>query len=209
MATTTREQLALNLGLAVFAILEHVGNVETTTTADSAPEKSTTKAPTKAPAKAPAKAPTKAKAPAKKADDITIETVEAAITDARGAGLTAIDVNKVVKGVAGVADVEKIDEADYAAVIDALRKAIVDKESDADDEDDAADADEDRRGEMEDLVRQVMKDVSKADAQAIIKDIGKADKLANIAAKHIVEVIDECKATLAEDNDDDADDDEL
>ena len=116
----------------------------------------------------------------------------------------------MVKGIAGVADVEKIDEADYAAVIDALRKAIVDKESDADDDDeDAADADEDRRGEMEDLVRQVMKDVSKADAQAIIKDIGKADKLANIPAKNIVEVIDECKATLAEDNDDDADDDEL
>ena len=195
-----RNEVALALGLAMIAAMEHAqGSAPVETQVAQKNEEVDTK--TKTTSKRQSAAAKKEAEAAQANDDvaadeneITLATVEAAIADARSKHTPAA-VRAIVKSVAGTPAASSIDPSKYKDVIEALAGMGSDETSEAKSD---VHPDEARRGEMEDLLSQVKDEFGLEEAKTIIETIGKADMMADIHADNIVAVIEDCKDALAE-----------
>ena len=193
-----RTELATALGLALFAVIEHVvggkasegcsAKEEVTNDAPVAEEKQTAKR-TSSRRSAAAK---KEEGSVEKAADseITLATVEAAIAEARSKA-TPSTVRKIVKDIAGTPAANDIDPKYYAEVIEALANIET-----ADAPEKVEHPDEPKRGEMVELLTQVANEIAFDVAKDIIRSVGGAEEMADIPADKILDVIDECEAEL-------------
>ena len=193
-----RTELATALGLALFAVIEHVvggkaseavsAKEEVTNDAPVAEEKQTAKR-TSSRRSAAAK---KEEAAVEKAADseITLATVEAAIAEARSKA-TPSTVRKIVKDIAGTPAANDIHPNYYAEVIEALANIETAAAPEK-----VEHPDEPKRGEMVELLTQVSNEIAFDVAKDIIRSVGGVEEMADIPADKILDVIDECEAEL-------------
>lgn len=194
-----RTELATALGLALFAVIEHVvggkaseavsAKEEVTNDAPVAEEKQTAKRTSSRRSAAAAK---KEEAAVEKAADseITLATVEAAIAEARSKA-TPSTVRKIVKDIAGTPAANDIDPKYYAEVIEALANIETAAAPEK-----VEHPDEPKRGEMVKLLTQVSNEIAFDVAKDIIRSVGGVEEMADIPADKILDVIDECEAEL-------------
>ena len=194
-----RTELATALGLAFFAVIEHVvggkaseavsAKEEVTNDAPVAEEKQTAKRTSSRRSAAAAK---KEESAVEKAADseITLATVEAAIAEARSKA-TPSTVRKIVKDIAGTPAANDIDPTYYAEVIEALANIETAAAPEK-----VEHPDEPKRGEMVGLLTQVANEIAFDVAKDIIHSIGGVGEMADIPADKILDVIDECEAEL-------------
>ena len=194
-----RTELATALGLALFAVIEHVVCVkpseavsakeEVTNDAPVAEEKQTAK---RTSSRRSAAAKKEESAVEKAADsEITLATVEAAIAEARSKA-TPSTVRKIVKDIAGTPAANDIDPKYYAEVIEALANIETAAATSAKPEH----PDEPKRDEMVELLTQVANEITFDVAKDIIRSVGGVEEMADIPADKILDVIDECEAEL-------------
>ena len=193
-----RTELATALGLALFAVIEHVvggkaseavsAKEEVTNDAPVAEEKQTSK---RTSSRRSAAAKKEESAVEKAADsEITLATVEAAIAEARSKA-TPSTVRKIVKDIAGTPAANDIHPNYYAEVIEALANIETAAAPEK-----VEHPDEPKRGEMVELLTQVANEIAFDVAKDIIRSVGGVEEMADIPADKILDVIDECEAEL-------------
>lgn len=193
-----RTELATALGLALFAVIEHVvggkaseavsAKEEVTNDAPVAEEKQTAK---RTSSRRSAAAKKEESAVEKAADsEITLATVEAAIAEARSKA-TPSTVRKIVKDIAGTPAANDIHPNYYAEVIEALANIETAAAPEK-----VEHPDEPKRGEMVELLTQVANEITFDVAKDIIRSVGGVEEMADIPADKILDVIDECEAEL-------------
>ena len=193
-----RTELATALGLALFAVIEHVvggkaseavsAKEEVTNDAPVAEEKQTSK---RTSSRRSAAAKKEESAVEKAADnEITLATVEAAIAEARSKA-TPSTVRKIVKDIAGTPAANDIDPKYYAEVIEALANIETAAAPEK-----VEHPDEPKRGEMVELLTQVANEIAFDVAKDIIRSVGGVEEMVDIPADKILDVIDECEAEL-------------
>ena len=199
-----RTELATALGLALFAVIEHVVGGKATaehaigakaTAEVSAKEEVTNDAPVaeeKQTAKRTSSRRSAAAAKKEEAADsqITLATVEAAIAEARSKA-TPSTVRKIVKDIAGTPAANDIDPKYYAEVIEALANIETAAATEK-----VEHPDEPKRGEMVELLTLVANEIAFDVAKDIIRSVGGVEEMADIPADKILDVIDECEAEL-------------
>ena len=193
-----RTELATALGLALFAVIEHVvggkaseavsAKEEVTNDAPVAEEKQTAK---RTSSRRGATAKKEESSVEKAADsEITLATVEAAIAEARSKA-TPSTVRKIVKDIAGTPAANDIHPNYYAEVIEALANIETAAAPEK-----VEHPDEPKRGEMVELLTQVANEITFDVAKDIIRSVGGVEEMADIPADKILDVIDECEAEL-------------
>ena len=199
-----RTELATALGLALFAVIEHVVGGKATaeyaigakaTAEVSAKEEVTNDAPVAEEKQTAKRTSSRRSAAAKKEEsaadsEITLATVEAAIAEARSKA-TPSTVRKIVKDIAGTPAANDIDPKYYAEVIEALANIETAAAPEK-----VEHPDEPKRGEMVELLTQVANEISFDVAKDIIRSVGGVEEMADIPADKILDVIDECEAEL-------------
>lgn len=149
-------------------------------------------------------------------DGIQLREVEAALLEVKakyGAG----DAQKLLKSITGSTSVKKADPEQYQAILDAceakLGGAEVTPEPEKEAELESSDVDYGDRNEMEALISELAQSEAGGGvpenfetAKRLIKEVGKANKKANIADENIQPMIDALKEALAALNADDEDD---
>ena len=204
-----RTELATALGLALFAVIEHVVGGKATaeyaigakaTAEVSAKEEVTNDAPVAEEKQTAKRTSSRSSAAAKKEEsavekaadsEITLATVEAAIAEARSKA-TPSTVRKIVKDIAGTPAANDIDPKYYAEVIEALANIETAAATSAKPEH----LDEPKRDEMVELLTQVSNEIAFDVAKDIIRSVGGVEEMADIPADKILDVIDECEAEL-------------
>ena len=198
-----RTELATALGLALFAVIEHVVGGKATahaigakaTAEVSAKEEVTNDAPVAEEKQTSKRTSSRRSAAAAKKEEaadseITLATVEAAIAEARSKA-TPSTVRKIVKDIAGTPAANDIHPNYYAEVIEALANIETAAAPEK-----VEHPDEPKRGEMVELLTQVSNEIAFDVAKDIIRSVGGVEEMADIPADKILDVIDECEAEL-------------
>lgn len=131
------------------------------------------------------------------ADGVALRDVEAALLEVKAAK-GAATAQKLLKNITGSTSVKKADPAQYQAILDACEAALND-----------ADEPEPDRNKMEELIAELAtSELGKGrpenfeTAKRLIKNVGKADKKANIADENIQPMIDALEKAIADLKDD-------
>lgn len=136
------------------------------------------------------------------AESVALRDVEAALLEVKAAK-GAATAQKLLKNITGSTSVKKADPAQYQAILDACEAAL----NDADEpEPEPAPAD---RNKMEELIAELAtSELGKGrpenfeTAKRLIKNVGKADKKANIADENIQPMIEALEKAIADLKDD-------
>lgn len=138
---------------------------------------------------------------------ISVELVEAALLEVKNK-FGADAAKQIIKDVAGVARVKGIPEDKYQDVIDACEAKMDEpKQSDAETDADAADTVTETEITLDD-VKAAAKEFGRqsqahlAKAKEIIKEVGKADKIADVEPKYYAALIEALQNAKVEDDDD-------
>ena len=136
------------------------------------------------------------------AEGVALRDVEAALLEVKAAK-GAATAQKLLKGITGSTSVKKADPAQYQAILDACEAAL----NDADEPEPAQHGD---RNKMEELIAELAtSELGKGrpenfeTAKRLIKNVGKADKKANIADENIQPMIEALEKAIADLNADD------
>lgn len=150
----------------------------------------------------------KAEAETKQSENgITVDLVEAALLEVKNT-FGADAAKQIIKDVAGVARVKGIPEDKYQDVIDACEAKMDEpKQGDAETDADAADTVteteitlDDVKAAAKEFGRQSQAHLTKA--KEIIKEVGKADKIADVEPKYYAALIEALQNAKVEDDDD-------
>lgn len=150
----------------------------------------------------------KAEAETKQSENgITVDLVEAALLEVKNT-FGADAAKQIIKDVAGVARVKGIPEDKYQDVIDACEAKMDEpKQGDAETDADAADTAteteitlDDVKASAKEFGRQSQAHLAKA--KEIIKEVGKADKIADVEPKYYAALIEALQNAKVEDDDD-------
>lgn len=138
---------------------------------------------------------------------ITVDLVEAALLEVKNT-FGADAAKQIIKDVAGVARVKGIPEDKYQDVIDACEAKMDEpKQGDAETDADAADTVTETEITLDD-VKAAAKEFGRqsqahlAKAKEIIKEVGKADKIADVEPKYYAALIEALQNAKVEDDDD-------
>lgn len=150
----------------------------------------------------------KAEAETKQSENgITVDLVEAALLEVKNT-FGADAAKQIIKDVAGVARVKGIPEDKYQDVIDACEAKMDEpKQGDAETDADAADTVTETEITLDD-VKAAAKEFGRqsqahlAKAKEIIKEVGKADKIADVEPKYYAALIEALQNAKVEDDDD-------
>lgn len=131
------------------------------------------------------------------AESVALRDVEAALLEVKAAK-GAATAQKLLKNITGSTSVKKADPAQYQAILDACEAALND-----------ADEPEPDRNKMEELIAELAtSELGKGrpenfeTAKRLIKNVGKADKKANIADENIQPMIEALEKAIADLKDD-------
>ena len=146
----------------------------------------------------------KAEAETKQSENgITVDLVEAALLEVKNT-FDADAAKQIIKDVAGVARVKGIPEDKYQDVIDACEAKMAEiEQADTDAADTATETEitlDDVKAAAKEFGRQSQAHLVKA--KEIIKEVGKADKIADVEPKYYAALIEALQNAKVEDNDD-------
>ena len=146
----------------------------------------------------------KAEAETKQSEnDITVELVEAALLEVKNT-FGADAAKQIIKDVAGVARVKGIPEDKYQDVIDACEAKMAEiEQADTDAADTVTETEitlDDVKAAAKEFGRQSQAHLAKA--KEIIKEVGKADKIADVEPKYYAALIEALQNAKVEDDDD-------
>lgn len=140
------------------------------------------------------------------ADGVALRDVEAALLEVKAAK-GAATAQKLLKNITGSTSVKKADPAQYQAILDACEAALND--ADEPEPEPAPAAQHGDRNKMEELIAELAtSELGKGrpenfeTAKRLIKNVGKADKKANIADENIQPMIDALEKAIADLKDD-------
>ena len=146
----------------------------------------------------------KAEAETKQSENgITVDLVEAALLEVKNT-FGADAAKQIIKDVAGVARVKGIPEDKYQDVIDACEAKMAEiEQADTDAADTATETEitlDDVKAAAKEFGRQSQAHLAKA--KEIIKEVGKADKIADVEPKYYAALIEALQNAKVEDDDD-------
>lgn len=140
------------------------------------------------------------------ADGVALRDVEAALLEVKAAK-GAATAQKLLKNITGSTSVKKADPAQYQAILDACEAALND--ADEPEPEPAPAAQHGDRNKMEELIAELAtSELGKGrpenfeTAKRLIKNVGKADKKANIADENIQPMIEALEKAIADLKDD-------
>lgn len=138
------------------------------------------------------------------AEGVALRDVEAALLEVKAAK-GAATAQKLLKDITGSTSVKKADPAQYQAILDACEAALNDVDEPEPEPEPAPAAHHGDRNKMEELIAELAtSELGKGrpenfeTAKRLIKNVGKADKKANIADEHIQPMIEALEKAIAD-----------